>query len=79
MSRGTRVRFHAADNTISGGQVRELGSFTNCQLCVMPPGATGSYVLEVEHVLQPGTYFFSIDNKDECLAGRRMIVTVNED
>ena len=59
--------------------VRELGSFTSSRLCITPPGATNSYAVEVEHILEPGTYFFVNPNKQSCLSGCRFIFSVDDE
>ena len=81
MKRGTHVRFHSADDSARSepGFVRELGSYANSQLCIMPPGSAGTYAKETDHALQPGTYFFSSPSKEKCLAGHTVIVAVDDE
>nr|DAZ89886.1 TPA_exp: hemocyanin 1 [Littorina saxatilis] len=78
VKRGTRVRFHS---TLEGyvGQVKELGTYTNSQLCVIPPGLANSYELEMEHKLEPGDYFFTDFDRSGCLAGHRIMISVDQD
>lgn len=79
LKRGTRVRFHEGDDSVKIGAVRELGSYTNSKLCVIPPGATNSYAIEVDHHLQPGTYFFSSPSRERCLGGRSLIIAIDDE
>ena len=61
------------------GAVRELGSFTNSKLCNIPPGATNSYAVEVDHLLEPGTYFFSSPSRERCLGGRTLMIAIDDE
>ena len=80
VKRGTRVRFHTSDDTVDPRSLPlDWGSYTNSQLCATPPGASGTYQLEVDHVLQPGTYFFGSPIKERCLAGHKTIFAVDDD
>ncbi|KAK7090872.1 hypothetical protein V1264_010615 [Littorina saxatilis] len=76
--RGTRVLFHVTDKEISG-PVRELGSYTNSVHCAIPPGEANAYDLDVPYVLQPGDYYFTSNVVEQCKAGSRIQISVDDE
>ena len=70
--------FHAADPDVSG-PLRELGSYTNSQLCAIPPGDANAYELDVAHTLEPGDYYFTSNSVEKCEEGSRLMISVDEE
>jgi hypothetical protein len=79
VKRGTKVRIHPTETTPDGLVVKELGSFTAAQQCVIPPGQTNAYEVDHDYTLEPGDYFFSPNNVDLCKEGRKVMITIEDE
>ena len=79
VKRGSYFRIHAMEQSLQAGSVRELGSYTNSQLCNIPPHGSGSLEKDEDYPLESGTYYFSDYDRAKCLAGRIVIVSVDDE
>ncbi|XP_025089796.1 hemocyanin G-type, units Oda to Odg-like [Pomacea canaliculata] len=76
--RGTQIRFVGGGESVQG-RVRELGSYTTLQKCSIPPGDANVYDYNINNALQPGDYYFTLDNEESCKEGKRIQITVDEE
>ncbi|KAL8576029.1 hypothetical protein ACOMHN_052047 [Nucella lapillus] len=76
--RGTRVIFHPLEDEVKG-PLRELGSYTSSLHCTIPPGEAHAYDFDVPHDLEPGDYYFTVNDESQCEGGARFQITVDEE
>lgn len=76
--RGTQIRFVGGAESVKG-RVREMGSYTTLQKCSIPPGDANVYEYNINNALQPGDYYFTLDNEESCKGGKRIQITVDEE